>query len=102
MLSVIFLAGLMLGFARPASAQTTPVALSTLNAGDTVSFAGYTWIVLDNGATSGSSYLLMADALKDSGGNYITMMFDLTMQIRLLIIPPALPAILTVMPVLIF
>lgn len=75
LLSMMFLAGAMLGLSGPASAGTTEP-LSSLTAGDTVSFAGYTWIVLDNGATSGSSYLLMQDALKDSSGNYTIMAFD--------------------------
>lgn len=75
LLSVMFLAGAMLGISGPALAGTTEP-LSSLTAGDTVSFAGYKWIVLDNGATSGSSYLLMQDALKDSSGNYINMAFD--------------------------
>jgi hypothetical protein len=71
----MFLAGAMLGLSGPASAGPTEP-LSSLAAGDTVSFAGYTWIVLDNGAASGSSYLLMQEALKDSGGNYLNMAFD--------------------------
>ena len=74
LLSVMFLAG-MLGIPGPATAGASEP-LSSLTAGDTVSFAGYTWIVLDNGAASGSSYLLMQDALKDAGGNYINVAFD--------------------------
>jgi hypothetical protein len=42
----MFLATTMLGLAEPASADTT-VPLSSLTAGDTVNFGGYTWIVLD-------------------------------------------------------
>jgi hypothetical protein len=75
LLAVMFLAGAMLSIPGLASAGPTEP-LSSLKAGNTVSFAGYTWIVLDNGATDHSSYLLMQDALKDSSGNYVNMAFD--------------------------
>lgn len=46
----------VLGVSRPASAENpTLVPLSSLTAGNTVKFAGYTWIVLD----PGTGYLLM-------------------------------------------
>jgi hypothetical protein len=45
----------ILSVLRPASASTTPLSLSSLPAGDTVNFGGYTWIVLD----PSTGYLLM-------------------------------------------
>jgi uncharacterized protein YjdB len=54
LLSVMLLATTILGFCGPASA-TTQVPLSSLSAGNTVTFAGQTWIVLD----PSTGYLLM-------------------------------------------
>ena len=64
----------VLGLPGPASANT-PEPLSSLQQGDTVTFAGYTWIVLNNGASSGSAYLLMQNVLQ-SGGSEIDEEFD--------------------------
>ena len=61
LLAVMFLATTVLGLPGPASAQTT-VALSTLTAGNTVQFAGYTWIVLD----PSTGYLLMQSFYNNS------------------------------------
>lgn len=44
----------------------TWVQLSSLPAGSTVNFAGLTWIVLDNGASSGSAYLLTQNVLNEN------------------------------------
>ncbi len=54
-LSFMFLVTSILGFSGTASASTTPVPLSSMKAGNTVKFAGYTWIVLD----PSTGYLLM-------------------------------------------
>jgi len=75
LLSIMFLATAMLGLAGPASAGIVP--LQNLSPGNTVSFAGYQWIVLD----PSSGYLLMKDAYGqdqpfDSSSNLSLATFD--------------------------
>lgn len=71
LLTFMFLTTTMLGFSRPAPAGTA-VELSTLQPGATVSFGGYTWIVLD----PSTGYMLMKSDLEDFTGNTILQPFD--------------------------
>jgi len=75
LLSLMFLATTVLGLAGPAAAGIVP--LQNLSPGNTVSFAGYKWIVLD----PSSGYLLMKgsygqDQLFDSNSNLSLATFD--------------------------
>jgi hypothetical protein len=73
LLSLLLLAGAMLGFSGPASAAGTPGTLSAMNEGDMVNFAGYTWIVLN----PSTGYLLMLGTIGEQPfGQYEYSSFD--------------------------
>jgi hypothetical protein len=70
LLAVMLMATAVLGLAGPASATTET--LSQLSPGDTVSFAGYQWIILNNGASSSNGAYLLMDGYYEGSTHFST------------------------------